>query len=109
MGMCNNMGGSDIQDKYHECCIGSKTNRGKLSETFHFQYKGIMFTYQSFLWHYYCRIPPSVKIVVLSTLGDIAIAVGAEFKVYLEPVLSMLQQAQQLQVDKVDNTSCDLM
>ena len=43
----------------------------------------------------------SVKTVIISTLGDIAIAIGAEFQVYLEAVLAVLQQAASLQVDKV--------
>ena len=51
----------------------------------------------------------SVKTVILSTLGDIAIAVGADFKVYYESVAVMLQQASTVQVDKVDYASCDVM
>ena len=43
----------------------------------------------------------SVKTVIISTLGDIAIAIGAEFQVYLEVVLTLLQQAASVQVDKV--------
>ena len=43
----------------------------------------------------------SVKPCILSTIGDIALAIGAEFKNYLDIVFHILQQAAQTQVDKV--------
>lgn len=53
----------------------------------------------------------SVKLVILSTLGDIAIAIGTEFKMYLVAVVEILNQASSLQVDKVDYAavSCDVL
>jgi len=43
-----------------------------------------------------------VKPCILSTIGDIALAIGAEFKNYLDIVFHILQQAAQTQVDKTD-------
>lgn len=42
-----------------------------------------------------------IKPPILSTIGDVAMAIGPEFKQYLLVVLNVLQQASQLQVDKV--------
>ena len=45
---------------------------------------------------------------ILATFGDVALAVGCNFKKYSEIVLQCLQQASQAQVDKV-NTAIELV
>ncbi|KAL1776825.1 importin subunit beta-1, partial [Sigmodon hispidus] len=49
----------------------------------------------------------SVKPQIL--FGDIALAIGGEFKKYLEVVLNILQQASQAQVDKSDFDMLDYL
>ena len=38
---------------------------------------------------------------MLSALGDIALAIGANFKTYLQPVMLTLEQAAALKIDTV--------
>ncbi|TKS91186.1 Serine protease 27 [Collichthys lucidus] len=45
-------------------------------------------------------VPQNVLRKILSAFGDIALAIGGEFKKYLDIVLDTLQQASQAQVDK---------
>ncbi|XP_056870485.1 importin subunit beta-1 isoform X2 [Takifugu flavidus] len=51
----------------------------------------------------------SVKPLILSAFGDIALAIGGEFKKYLDIVLDTLQQASQAQVDKTDYDMVDYL
>ncbi|XP_025092780.1 importin subunit beta-1-like isoform X1 [Pomacea canaliculata] len=51
----------------------------------------------------------SVKPQILSVFGDIALAIGPNFKPYLEVVLTTLQQASQAQVDKTDYDMIDYL
>ncbi len=50
-----------------------------------------------------------VKPNILSVFGDVALAVGVEFKRYLEHVLQMLMQASQAQVDRSDYDMIDYL
>jgi len=51
----------------------------------------------------------SVKPQILSVFGDVALAVGIEFKKYLEVVIATLHQASQAQVDKSDYDMVDYL
>ncbi|KAE8574985.1 hypothetical protein XENTR_v10003655 [Xenopus tropicalis] len=51
----------------------------------------------------------SVKPQILSVFGDVALAIGGEFKKYLDVVLNTLQQASQAQVDKSDYDMVDYL
>lgn len=51
----------------------------------------------------------SVKPQILSVFGDIALALGGEFKKYLAVVLDTLDQASQAQVDKTDYDMVDYL
>uniref|UniRef100_T1J2G6 Importin N-terminal domain-containing protein n=1 Tax=Strigamia maritima TaxID=126957 RepID=T1J2G6_STRMM len=51
----------------------------------------------------------SVKPQILSVFGDVALAIGPEFKKYLDVVLTTLMQASQAQVDKSDYDMVDYL
>ncbi|KAL8619198.1 Importin subunit beta-1 [Nucella lapillus] len=51
----------------------------------------------------------SVKPQILSAFGDIALAIGPNFRCYLDVVLTTLQQASQAQVDKTDYDMIDYL
>jgi len=50
-----------------------------------------------------------VKPQILSVFGDIALAIGLEFKAYLQVVLQTLMQASRLQVDRSDYDMIDYL
>lgn len=51
----------------------------------------------------------SVKPHILGVFGDICLAIGSDFKKYLEVVLQMLQQAASAQIDKTDYDMVDYL
>ena len=51
----------------------------------------------------------SVKPQILSVFGDLALAIGPDFKKYLDVVLNTLQQATQVTVDKNDFDMVDYL
>ncbi|GFS20487.1 importin subunit beta-1, partial [Elysia marginata] len=51
----------------------------------------------------------SVKPQILSVFGDIALAIGTNFKIYLDVVMTTLQQASQAQVNKTDYDMIDYL
>ncbi|XP_064598231.1 importin subunit beta-1-like [Liolophura sinensis] len=55
------------------------------------------------------KVHRSVKPQILSVFGDIALAIGSCFKIYLDVVMSALQQASQAQVDKSDYDMIDYL
>ncbi|XP_021959205.1 importin subunit beta-1 isoform X2 [Folsomia candida] len=55
------------------------------------------------------NVQRSVKPQILSVLGDVALAIGPEFKKYLEVVLQTLMQASQAQVDRTDYEMVDYL
>ncbi|XP_022105978.1 importin subunit beta-1-like isoform X2 [Acanthaster planci] len=55
------------------------------------------------------QVHRTVKPQILSVFGDIALAIGSEFKKYLLLVLETLQQASQTKVDKTDYDMVDCL
>lgn len=55
------------------------------------------------------EIHRDVKPQVLSVFGDISLAIGAEFKKYLQPVLTVLKQIMEIQFDTSDFEMRDYM
>ena len=43
----------------------------------------------------------TVKPPILSAIGDIALAIGSKFKKYINPVLTILEQASRMPIEKV--------
>ena len=48
------------------------------------------------------KLNKSVKPLILSTFGDVALAIGVEFKKYADVVLNALHQASTIQADPND-------
>ena len=48
-----------------------------------------------------------MKPVILSTIGDIALALGPGFKVYVTDILGILQQASSVESDRVGSSSVE--